>query len=302
MTPKSVIYDQGYRRYEGRYLGRGYAIWSLFASDLRRALGVKRSWQYQVGLGILATIIFAQALTFFFVSTVGPAALINPQAMLFDGMSFFLLILSAMIAPDLLCTDRRYRVLPLYLVRPIELYDYLLAKQAVLVGVVALASFIPQLGIFLAKALIAPSALEYVSTHGWMVGASAAASLVYALFYGAIASAIAALTPRWSYAAGAIIAVPVALGLASGIITILTKNPWWQLLDILSFPSALKDALFGVTIQATTFTFRMGREGEIPREVTMQPLETWIYGVATGAFIVGALGILFARYVRARYE
>lgn len=303
MTPKGVIYDQGYRRYQGRYRGRGYAIWSLIVSDLRRALGVKKSWQYKTGLWVLLAIIFAQTLVFFFVDfaarigtgTEAPTALTNPHSALFDGMSIILLILSAMVAPDLLCSDRKYKVLSLYLVRPIELYDYLLAKGAVIFGFLTFIAFIPQLGIFAAKAFTAPDAIKYSVEHSRDFGASFASSLLYAVFYASLAMAVSSLTAQRAYATGAIIVVPILLGAASALLFATTKNDYWQLLDIDGLPGGVKNALFGVsyTVSETSVTIN-------EQTISFQPLEWWIYLIALGAVVALSLSTVLFSYAKER--
>lgn len=301
MTSKGVIYDQGYRRYQGRYRGRGYAIWSLIASDLRRALGVKKSWQYKTGLWVLFAIILAQTLVFFFVDfaarmgTGAPTALTNPHSALFDGMSIILLILSAMAAPDLLCSDRKCKVVSLYLVRPIELYDYLLAKGAVIFGFLTFIAFIPQLGIFIAKAFTAPDAITYSVEHSGDFGASFAASLLYAVFYGSLAMAVSSLTAQRAYATGAIIAIPVLAGLASGLLLVSTKNPYWQLLDIDGLPGGVKNALFGVSyaVSETSVTIH-------EQTISFQPLAWWLYLIALGAVVALSLSTVLFSYAKER--
>ncbi len=294
MTPKGVIYDQGYRRYQGRYRGRGYAIGSLIVSDLKRALGVKKNWQYKTGLWVLFAIIFAQTLVFFFVDfaarmgTGAPTALTNPHSALFDGMSIILLILSAMVAPDLLCSDRKCKVVSLYLVRPIELYDYLLAKGAVLFGFLTLIAFIPQLGIFVAKAFTVPDAIKYFIEHSRDFGASFASSLLYAVFYASLAMAISSLTAQRAYATGAIIVVPILLGAASALLFATTKNDYWQLLDIDGLPDGVKNALFGVSYTVSETS------------VTIRPLEWWVYLIALGAVVALSLSIVLFSYAKER--
>jgi ABC-2 type transport system permease protein len=41
-SPTGSIYDLGYRHYEGKRNGRGYAMWSLFVESLRGVWGFGR--------------------------------------------------------------------------------------------------------------------------------------------------------------------------------------------------------------------------------------------------------------------
>lgn len=295
--PKGVIYDQGYRRYEGRYLGRGYAIWSLVASDLKRALGIKKSMWYKLALGILLAIIFAQTLFFFFINLAAevgaPSALTNPHNALFDGMSIILLFLGAMIAPDLLCNDRKFKVLALYLVRPIELYDYLLAKISVLFSLLALVALVPQLAIFVAKAFTAPDAIKYVADHTRDLGALLAASLLYAVFYASFAMAFSSLTMQRAQATGAIIVIPLLLGFAAGLLLTTTRERYWQLVDLSGFPGGVKNALFGVASQNANISIN-------EQVISFQSLDPWVYLIATGTVIALSLSVVLFSYAKER--
>lgn len=300
-VPKGIIYEQGYRRYEGAYRGRGYAIWSLWFADFKRALGIGKSWQYKTILGIIFAITFAITLFFYFMDfivglgTSTPSALTNPHSALFDGMSLILLILSAMVAPDLLCSDRKFKVLSLYLVRPIELYDYLLAKAGAIFGVLLLASLVPQLGILLAKAFTARDAVQYISEHTRDLGALFVSSLIYAVFYASFAMAASSLTPQRAHATGAIITVPIVLGFIALFLIASTKSSYWQLLDLDSLPSGLKNALFGVSYFAQDARVTINEQA-----VPLEPLAWWIYLVALGAVVAFSLSIVLFSYARER--
>lgn len=301
MTPKGVIYDPGYRRYEGRYLGRGYAIGSLMLSDLKRALGIGKGVWYKAFLWLFVGIILIQAIMAFFFDAIAggrvPSSLAPPHSLLFDMANIIFLFLSAMVAPDLLCSDRKSKVLSLYLVRPIELYDYLLAKGAVLFGFVTLVAFVPQLGIFIAKALTAPDALKYFAEHGRDLGAAFVASLIYALFYGALAMAISSLTVQQGYATAAIIIVPNLLGLAAGLLWLNAKNNYWQLLDISGLPSGVKNALLGISPAVSSVSVRTEGNEQV---ISFQPLEWWVYLLALAAIIAISWSIVLVSYAKER--
>jgi ABC-2 type transport system permease protein len=298
MTPRGVIYDQGYRRYEGRYLGRSYAIWSLIVSDLKRALGVKKSAWYRAFLWFFLVVILVQTVFAFFFNAIAelggsaPLALTHPHSFLFDIASIIFLFLSAMVAPDLLCYDRKFKVLSLYLVRPIELYDYLFAKGAVLFGFLALVALVPQLGIFITKAFTAPDAIKYFIEHSRDFGALFASSLLYAVFYASLAMAVSSLTAQRNYATGAIIAAPILLGVASTLLFATSKNTYWQLLDIDGLPGGVKNALFGVSYSTET--------GVTINEqvISLQPLEWWIYAIALGAVVALSLSVVLFSYAK----
>ncbi len=298
---KGVIYDQGYRRYEGRYWGRGYAIWSLLSADFKRALGIKKSLWYRVFLWFFLFVITVQTIFVFFFNFAAelgpqaPSAFRHPHSFLFDLMSIILLLLSAMIAPDLLASDRKFKVLPLYLVRPIELYDYLLAKAGAICGFLALMALIPQLGLFIAKTFTSEDALRYIISHTGDLGALLLSSAIYAVFYTLFAMAVSSLTTQRGLATGATIALLLLSGLGAALLLIITQNQYFQLLDLDSLPTGLKNALFGLSYgqQAVQITF-----GD--QSFSLVLLDWPVYLLAYGAVVAFSLSLLLFSYAKER--
>ena len=139
-TPEGQVFDLGYRHYDGPREGRGRARQALFVNGIRTCFGL--------GRGALAKVLPI----LFFVAVMAPAALLSVAAgLLGEGFADFmdlpgpgdyyeivspiLFIFAAIIAPELLCPDRRDGVINLYLVRPLTFTDYVLgAVVGVLLG------------------------------------------------------------------------------------------------------------------------------------------------------------------------
>jgi len=294
--PKGVIYDVGYRPYEGRYLGRVYAIGSLVWDDLKRALGVKRSWKYKA---LIILLLIAELGIFFFYLLTSeladvfgrgpgvPASLLHPYSAFYETSAFVLLFLSALIAPQLLCDDRRYRVYPLYLARPIYVYDYLLAKGAAAWGVLAAVLVGPALLLFLGKTFLAADPLSYLREHQGDLGALAASGLLISFFYTSLALGISSLTASRLYATGAIIVVIFLAGLVSAIFLFAVREPWVMLLDIGDLPLRVKDALFG-TLSPIPIEF----------ERSIERFDPWVYWAATLGLVALSWAIVWLSYRR----
>ena len=120
-----AIYDRGYRPYDGtpRRTTRT-ATFALYRASIRRALGLRRSWRQKVLPWTLLAIVTVPA-----VINVGVGYLTrNTPAEGFEfityreyvGVSTALLLFVALTAPDVMCPDRRHRVLPLIFARPLR--------------------------------------------------------------------------------------------------------------------------------------------------------------------------------------
>jgi len=290
---KGVIYDVGYRPYEGRYFGRAYALASLIFDDLKRALGVKRSWKYKalvlllliVELGIFLFYLLTSELVEVFTADV-PASLLNPYSAFYETVAFVVFLLSALVAPQLLCDDRRYKVYPLYLARPIERYDYLFAKGASVFGVLLAALLGPAILLFLGKAFLAEDALGYLAAHRRDLWALLASGPIIALFYASFSMGISSLTSSRGYAAGATVGILILAGMVSTLLLFSVRKPWVMLLDLGDLALRVKDALFGTLSPIA-----------LP-EMILEPLDPWIYGAALLGVIVLSWGVIILSYLR----
>src|SRR6266436_3152879 len=176
-----AVYDRGYRPYDGPRGGRNAARLALYRASIRRALGLRRSWRQKVAPFVLLGIVTIPA-----VINVGIAYLTRntPGRQIefityrdYVGVSSALLVFVALTAPDIVCPDRRQRVLPLLFARPLTGADYVLAKVGALATILFAFSFLPQVLLFVGQALVSDSTLDYVRSHAdvtWKVGASCA--------------------------------------------------------------------------------------------------------------------------------
>ena len=297
-TPKGFIYDVGYRPYEGQHLGRTQALLSLVWDDLKRGLGIKKSWKYKfvifflliIELGIFFTHLLMSQVT----EVIGsgsdvPQALLNPYSGFYETWAFILLFLSALVAPNLLCDDRRYRVYPLYLARPIHAYDYLLAKGGAIFGTLALVTIGPALLLFLGKTFLASDALDYLSQHSGDLVSLLVSGVLIALFYTSFSMGISSLTTSRLYAAGAIIGIVKLSGFVAGLLTLVRQDSWVMLGSIGDLVLRVKDSLFG-TLSPIDI--------ELEQTIHLEPLSAWVYLSATLAVIALSWLIVWLSYRR----
>ena len=119
-----AVYDRGYRPYDGPRGGRGAATFALYKASIRRALGLRRSWRQKVAPFVLLGIVTIPAIV-----NVGIGYVTRDQPLVdrieiityreYVGVSSALLLFVALVAPDVICPDRRQRVLPLMFARPL---------------------------------------------------------------------------------------------------------------------------------------------------------------------------------------
>ena len=122
------IFDRGYLHYDGPRLGIPAAIWALARYSMARAIGIRRPWTAKIiPMLIYAAVLIPVALA------IGIRAFVPAFNFLSYGEFFgavFILegIFVALIAPEMVSTDRQDKLLPLYFSRPIGRNAYVLAK------------------------------------------------------------------------------------------------------------------------------------------------------------------------------
>jgi hypothetical protein len=174
-TPRGgTVFDIGYQRYTGPREGRGRARLAVLKDGVRTALGFGRGGRAKVlpwfFIGIVVFIALVMALVAgAAVRLGGPEAVDQlPSHSDFYGIaSMILFVFAAVVAPELLCRDRRDGVINLYLVRPLSGSDYIIARWAAFFIVMTAAAWLPQLVLLSGLALGDPAPGTYLREN-WL--------------------------------------------------------------------------------------------------------------------------------------
>ncbi len=184
VAASGVIHDLGYRRYDGKRLGRAQIARALCWHSLRSAFGIGRGVKAKIvpmitfGIMCLPAIINAVAVA---VST--SHARIIPYDTYVPALRVLVMtVFIAAQAPELVSRDLRSHVLPLYFARPLRRIDYPLAKLAAFVIACLIMIEIPLLLLYIgtvmqAHGLSAIWAQTRALTPGLLVGLMWAAVL-----------------------------------------------------------------------------------------------------------------------------
>jgi hypothetical protein len=301
--PRGVVYDVGYRPYEGEYKGRLSALSSLAWDDFKYALGVKRSWKYKVGIFLLAFFQISISLFFFFADyvfglfpeiTSGELA----QLMEFFTISSFyeasvlvFLILGALAAPSLMCNDRKFNVYPLYMARPIFQYDYLLAKASSIFGLMAVFVVIPGLLLFLGRVALAEAPIDYLAANLNTLVALFFSGVVICLFYTAYSMGISSMTTTRGYAIGIIIGLAFLAGFLAQIFYVQTQQTLVLLIDF-------QDSIFRVSEFIFNGDLRTIEFGEGSDAVRVPPLSIGTYLSESLAVVGLSIFIIWNSFMR----
>lgn len=249
MSMAGAVYDRGYRPYDGPRGGRGAATFALYKASMRRALGLRRSWRQKVAPFVLLGVVTIPAIVNVGIGYVTRDQVIDRIELItyrdYVGVSSALLLFVALVAPDVICPDRRQHVLPLMFARPLSGPDYVLAKVGAVATILFMFSFLPQVVLFIGNMLVSDGAFTYFKDHLDVLWKVPVAVAILALFYAVIGVAISALTDRRIVAGAAIIGLFLVTSIASGILTEnATDGSYGGLLNVLALPLYLRDIVF----------------------------------------------------------
>ena len=204
--PRGEVFDLGYQRYAGPREGRMRARKALWVNGVRTSLGLGRGVRSKILPALLFVAVMAPALIIVIIASVaGITGDLPGHAGYYGIVSLLVMLFSAIIAPELLCTDRRERVLDLYLVRPLTSDDYVLGRWLAFFTITLALVYSGQVVLFVGFTLYADEPLQYVRDNWLDVPRFLGAGLVIAAFTTTIPLAVASFTSRRAYAAGFVI-------------------------------------------------------------------------------------------------
>ena len=203
---QSQVFDIGYRHYEGPREGRMRARKAIWINGVRTALGIGRGWNSKAlpVLLFIAVMIPAIAISIA-TTTVDPGGEFPGHDGYYELVYILLILFSAIIAPELLCPDRRDGVISLYLVRPLSTTDYVAGRWAAFLTVTLALVYLGQVVLFIGFVLAADEIWDYLRDNWLDIPRFLLAGLVVAIFTTTIPLAVSAFTTRRAYAAAFVI-------------------------------------------------------------------------------------------------
>jgi len=284
------ILDRGYRRYEGPRSGVWGAIRSVGLQTAMRALGMRRSIGHKVLPAITIFFAYVPAIVF-----VGISALLDTEQLRMTGEFILptygeyygyiiaaIFLFTALVAPEVLCTDRRSGMLGLYLASPLTRDTYLVAKAAAVTGVLAVVTIGPPLLMLVARTLDG-SGPEGFSGFLDLLGKVLLSGVVVTVLYTSISLAVSSFTTRRAFASAAVILIFGVSAFVDGTITEGGVPPEWFVLNVAGLPIEIVFRIYG----------------DVASNPASIGAPTWVLVVGYLAWSALALGILRTRYQRA---
>lgn len=297
-VPRSgTVFDIGYQRYTGPREGRGRSRKAVFKNGLRTALGLGRGirakvlpWSFIAILAFIAIImaLIAGAADRFGGSGTAERLNLPSHADFYGIASIVMFVFAAVVAPELLCPDRREGTINLYLVRPLTGSDYVLSRWTAFFVVMLAAAWFPQFVLLTGLAMGDPTPVGYLRANWLDIPRFLAAGVAMAAYTTTLAMLTAAFTTRRAYASVFLvglfaISTPFTTGMAMEIGG--TVGQWISMFNLTNIPVHVNDVIFG----------------EVSNITSVAPASELSATIRVGWYFLWTLGpaaVLWARYRR----
>jgi ABC-2 type transport system permease protein len=286
-----VIYDRGYRTYDGPRTGPRGARRAVFADGVRRVLGLGRKARTKIFPWSLITIAVIAAAVFIGIHwTIGNIEESLREGVptyggLFDFYSGISLLFIALAGPQLLIPDRTSGALSVYFSRPLTVDGYLGAKVGSFATVVGAIYIVPQIILHIGLGLIANEGfLPYMGENLDILWKVPVTTLAFIALHGSIVFILSAVIGRTGIAAAAFLGLIVAgSGIAAAVGAAgFSGSRWFSLMSIDQHPRIIRDYFFGDTVT--------------------YPAEGAGFEVWASVLVIALLTVAATTFVRARYR
>ena len=258
-----TVFDIGYQTYSGVREGRERSRTAIIKDGVRLALGFGRGGRAKILPWVFISVLVVIALVMALVAGAaerfggpGSAERLNlpSHTDYYAIASIIVFVFAAVVAPELLCRDRRDGVINLYLVRPITGTDYIVGRWIAFLLVMLAAVWIPQFVLFMGLSMGDTVPLEYLRNHWLDVPRFLASGAALAVYGTTLALLTASFTTRRAYASVflvglVVISTPFTVGLAEELPG--RAGEWLSLFSLTNIPLHVNDMIFGEPSELT---------------------------------------------------
>jgi ABC-2 type transport system permease protein len=211
---RAEIFDLGYQGYEGERTSRWRRRRAIWRDGVRIALGLGRGTSAKIAPWLLIAFALVPAAILVVLAAFLGSVPTSPDdfelpsfAEYYEFAVIPLALFSAVIAPLLVCPDRRDGVLSLYAARPITSTDYVASRWTAFFTVLFALAFVPEAVLFIWNLLDARDTDAWIRDNWDVLPRFTASSAIAALVFTTLALFVSSFTTRRAYASIGMVAV-----------------------------------------------------------------------------------------------
>jgi ABC-2 type transport system permease protein len=277
-----AVYEQSYKRYTGRMTPE----WSRFLIIPRHEYrGVFGSKLFIAFFAVCFLPLLVEAILMYLRYNFGAlgAMSINVRELVpVDGFFFetfvdiqmgFAFVMALLIGPPLVSRDLRNNALPLYLCRPFSRTEYVMGKMSVLLILLSLITWVPQLLLFFFQSYL--EGFAWFKDNLWIAFAIMIASLVWILLLALLSQAISALVKWRVVASGALLGLFLIPSVFGEFINEVFSTRIGNLVSLGALIRNVTAGLFGTFDRLNEVRRMSDFDGTILREIVLTQPPLW---------------------------
>lgn len=156
------------------------------------------------------------------------------------GFAFFVALL---VGPPLVSRDLRNNALPLYLCRPFSRTEYVLGKMSVILILLSVITWVPQLLLFLFQSYL--QGFTWFKDNIWMVNAIVLGGVVWALLLALLSQTVSALVKWRVIASGALLGIFFIPSVFGAFVNEVFQTRWGNVISLGALIKNVTAGLFG---------------------------------------------------------
>ena len=280
-----AVYEQTYKRYAGALTPE----WSRFLIIPRHALRATFNSKLFILFFVICFLpLLGEAIMIYLRYNVGLLAampninlreLIPVDASFFERWVYvqdcFAFLLALLIGPPMVSRDLRNNALPLYLCRPFSRTEYVIGKMSVLLILLSVITWIPQLLLFFLHSYL--EGFAWFRANLWIASSIVIASLFWILLLALLTQTISALVKWRVVASGALVAlflIPSAFGL---FINEVFRTRWGNVISLIASVGNVTSGLFGTFDRVANTRLMRDVEGQVIGEMVILEPPLWVF-------------------------
>ena len=185
------------------------------------------------------------------------------------GFAFFVTLL---VGPPLVARDLRNNALPLYLCRPFSRAEYVLGKMSVLLILLSLITWVPQLLLFAFQAYLGGA--SWFANNLWIAGAILIGSVVWILLLALLSQAISALVKWRMIASAALLGLFFIPSVFGEFVNVIFRTRMGSIISLNHNMRNVTAGLFGTFERATSFVTDF--DGETATRFSLMEPPLWL--------------------------
>ena len=211
---------------------------------------------------------------------------------------FFAFFLALLLGPPLVARDLRNNALPLYLCRPFSRTEYVMGKMSVILILLSMITWIPQLLLFFFQSYL--QGFAWFKANLWIASAIFISNVVWIVLLALLTQTISALVKWRVIASGVLLGIFFIPSAFAEFINFIFQTRYGSLLSLAALMKSVTDGLFGLFERVSQTIAIRDFDNNVVQELLLREPPLWCSWAAL--FVVCAICLALLSWKVKAYE